>query len=74
MDRMAQRGRFRFLSWLGGHERTMLLALAGIVTGVWLFALLADGHVESVNIAEATRRYGDKSLLWWRNNAPGVFW
>ena len=41
-DRMAQRGGFRFLSWLGGHERTVLLALAGIVTGVWLFALLAD--------------------------------
>ena len=43
---MAQRGGFRFLSWLGGHERTVLLGLAGIVTGVWLFALLADEVVE----------------------------
>jgi undecaprenyl-diphosphatase len=34
------------LTWLGGHEMTVLLALACIVAGVWGFALLADEVLE----------------------------
>jgi len=63
MDRMAQRGGFRFLSWLGGHERTVLLALAGIVTGVWLFALLADEVIEG-----GTKAFDQKLLLAFRHS------
>jgi undecaprenyl-diphosphatase len=37
---------FRFLAWLGGHERGMLLAFAGILAGVWIFAELADRVVD----------------------------
>jgi len=32
----------RFLGWLGSHELGVLLAIAGIATGVWLFAAIAD--------------------------------
>ena len=53
---MAEHSGFGFLSWLGGHERSVLLALAGIVTGVWLFALLADEVVEGVDAPDAARR------------------
>jgi len=59
---MAQRGGFRFLNWLGGHERAVLLALAGIVTGVWLFALLADEVVEG-----GTKAFDQKLLLAFRH-------
>ena len=34
----------RFLSWLGGHEMGLLLAVAGIAAGIWAFAEIAD-HV-----------------------------
>lgn len=60
---MAHRGGFRFLSWLGGHERAVLLALAGIVTGVWLFALLADEVIEG-----GTKTFDQKLLLAFRNS------
>jgi undecaprenyl-diphosphatase len=60
---MAHRGGFRFLSWLGKHERTVLLALAGIVTGVWLFALLADEVVEG-----GTKAFDQKLLLAFRHS------
>jgi undecaprenyl-diphosphatase len=64
MDRMGQRGGFRFLSWLGAHEMTVLLALAGIVAGVWLFALLADEVVEG-----GTKAFDKKLLLVFRDKS-----
>jgi undecaprenyl-diphosphatase len=36
----------RFLAWLGGHELAILLAVAGIAGGVWMFALIADEVME----------------------------
>lgn len=36
----------RLLAWLGGHELGVLLAVAGIVTGVWIFAELADRVID----------------------------
>jgi len=63
MDRMAQRNGFRLLSWLGAHEMTVLLALAGVVTGVWLFALLADEVVEG-----GTKVFDQKVLLAFRHS------
>lgn len=59
---MAQR-RFRILNWLGAHEMSVLLALAGIVTGVWLFALLADEVVEG-----GTEAFDQKLLLAFRHS------
>lgn len=32
----------RLLAWLGSHELGLLLAIAGIALGVWMFVLLAD--------------------------------
>jgi undecaprenyl-diphosphatase len=64
---MAQR-RFRPLTWLGGHEMTVLLALACIVAGVWGFALLADEMIEG-----GTQAFDQKLLLAFRqgpNHAP----
>jgi undecaprenyl-diphosphatase len=43
---MTQRNRFQLLTWLGGHEMTVLVALACIVAGVWGFAMLADEVLE----------------------------
>jgi undecaprenyl-diphosphatase len=44
---------FRFLAMLGAHELAVLLGLAGIVSGVWLFALIAgevmDGDTRSMD-------------------------
>jgi len=37
----------RFLVWLGGHELGILLSIAGIAAGVWIFSMIADkvaGH------------------------------
>jgi undecaprenyl-diphosphatase len=34
------------LQWLGSHEMTVLLAIAGIAAGVWIFAALAGEVVE----------------------------
>jgi len=59
---MAQRNESQFLSWLGAHEMIVLLALAGIVTGVWLFALLADEVVEG-----GTAIFDQKLLLAFRH-------
>jgi undecaprenyl-diphosphatase len=39
-------GPHRLLHWLGSHEMTVLLALAGIAAGVWVFAALAGEVVE----------------------------
>ncbi|MES1260336.1 MAG: phosphatase PAP2 family protein [Acidobacteriota bacterium] len=45
------------LSWLGGHELGLLLAVAGILAGVWIFAELADQVVDG-----GTRKL-DQALL-----------
>ena len=42
----ARSGLSRFLSWLGGHELAILLAVGAIGAGVWIFALLADEVME----------------------------
>ena len=55
-------GPFRLLSWLGGHEMNVLLALAGIATGVWMFALLADEVLEG-----GTQAFDQKLLLAFRH-------
>jgi|SRR5579862_4514257 len=36
----------RVLVWLGGHELSVLLAFAGIVGGIWVFALIAGEVME----------------------------
>lgn len=33
---------FRLLVWLGTHEVTLLLAVAGVAAGIWIFAAIAD--------------------------------
>jgi undecaprenyl-diphosphatase len=44
-------GHQRLLQWLGSHEMTVLLAVAGIAAGVWMFAALAgevgDGDTQA---------------------------
>jgi undecaprenyl-diphosphatase len=65
---MVRRGGFRLLTWLGGHEMAVLLALAGVVAGVWGFALLADEVLEG-----GTQAFDQKLLLAFRtgpNHAP----
>ena len=58
-----QRGGFRPLTWLGAHEKTVLIALACIVAGVWGFALLAD-EVEG----GGTQAFDRKVLLAFRHS------
>src|ERR1041384_6519699 len=53
---------FQFLTWLGGHEMTVLMALACIVAGVWGFALLADQVLEG-----GTQSFDQKLLLAFRH-------
>jgi len=60
-SRSPQRRRFRPLTWLGGHEMAVLLALAGVVAGVWGFALLADEVLEG-----GTQAFDQKLLLAFR--------
>ncbi len=36
----------RVLSWLGGHELAIVIAVGAIAAGVWTFALLADEVIE----------------------------
>lgn len=55
--------RFRLLTWLGGHEMSVLVALACVVAGVWGFALLADEVVEG-----GARGFDQKLLLAFRHN------
>jgi undecaprenyl-diphosphatase len=62
---MARRGGFRFLTWLGGHEMAVLLALAGVVAGVWGFAVLADEVLEG-----GTQAFDQKVLLAFRHSDP----
>jgi undecaprenyl-diphosphatase len=55
----------RTLEWLGAHEAAVLIALAAIAAGVWMFALLADEVMEGGlqafdrKILLAMRRPGD---------------
>ena len=63
MTRSKRGQAFRLLSWLGGHEMTVLLALAGIATGVWMFALLADEVLEG-----GTQAFDQRLLLAFRNS------
>jgi undecaprenyl-diphosphatase len=59
----------RALSWLGGHELGLLLAVAGVAAGVWIFAELADqvedGGTRAIDskIMLAMRRPGDLAPL-----------
>jgi undecaprenyl-diphosphatase len=59
----------RFFAWLGGHELAILLAVAGIAGGVWMFALLADEVMEGGTqgfdrkLLLAMRRPGDLAPL-----------
>jgi undecaprenyl-diphosphatase len=59
---MAPRSGFRLLTWLGAHEKTVLIALACVVAGVWGFALLADEVLEG-----GTQAFDRKVLLAFRN-------
>jgi len=52
---------FRLLAWLGGHEMTVLLALAGVAAGVWGFALLAGEVLEG-----GTQAFDERVLLAFR--------
>lgn len=61
MARSRSRG-FRPLTWLGGHEMTVLLALACVVAGIWGFALLADEVREG-----GTRVFDERLLLAFRH-------
>ena len=62
-DRGRGRGRFHLLTWLGTHEKMVLVALAAIVTGVWGFALLADEVLEGGTLA-----FDQKILLAFRHS------
>jgi undecaprenyl-diphosphatase len=57
------RAHLRPLTWLGGHEMSVLIALACIVAGVWGFALLADEVLEG-----GTQRFDQKLLLAFRHS------
>ncbi len=59
----ARRVRIGFLTWLGAHEMTVLLALACIVAGVWGFALLADEVLDG-----GTQAFDQKVLLAFRHS------
>jgi undecaprenyl-diphosphatase len=59
----------RLLAWLGSHELGVLLAVAGVAGGIWIFALIADEVVEGGTQAIdrklllSLRRPGDLSPL-----------
>ena len=59
----ARRGPFRLLTWLGTHEKTVLVALACIVAGIWGFALLADEVLEG-----GTQAFDQRVLLAFRHS------
>jgi undecaprenyl-diphosphatase len=61
---MQQNISLRALAWLGRHELALLLAIAGLAAGVWLFATLADEVREG-----ATQNFDRTVLLAFRH--PG---
>ena len=61
MGRPQKHRGFHPLTWLGGHEMAVLLALAGVVAGVWGFALLADEVLEG-----GTQAFDQRLLLAFR--------
>ena len=46
MERSSRSVHIRFLAWLGGNELAILLAIAGIAAGIWMFAMIADEVME----------------------------
>jgi undecaprenyl-diphosphatase len=50
-------GNYRLLHWLGSHEVTVLLAVAGIAAGVWIFAALAG------EVGEGDTQVFDRTVL-----------
>jgi len=60
---MARHTRFRLLTWLGAHEKMVLVALACVVAGVWGFALLADEVLEG-----GTQAFDQRVLLAFRHS------
>lgn len=48
----------RFLNWLGSHELAVLLGVAGVAAGVWIFALIAGEVMEG-----DTQAFDEKVLL-----------
>lgn len=69
MIKSAQEVVFRFLSWLGSHEFSVLLALAGVASGAWLFSFIAsevisgDTQAFDRNVLLSMRRSDDRSPL-----------
>ena len=59
----------QFFSWLGSHELPVLLAFAGVASGVWLFSFIAsevvhgDTQAFDRSLLLAMRRPGDHGLL-----------
>jgi undecaprenyl-diphosphatase len=47
----------RFLTWIGGHELSVLLAIVAVAGGVWLFGVIAD------EVLEGRTQAFDRSLL-----------
>lgn len=46
MELTGSKERFRLLSWLGSHEMALVLGIAGLAAGTWLFVAIADSVVE----------------------------
>jgi undecaprenyl-diphosphatase len=69
MKRSTLDGHQRLLQWVGSHEMTVLLAVAGIAAGVWMFAALAgevgDGDTQTFdrNVLLALRQPGTLAPL-----------
>lgn len=57
MKQFVRNGPQRLLQWLGSHEMTVLLAIAGIAGGVWMFAALAD------EVGEGDTQVFDRAVL-----------
>src|SRR4029077_14216155 len=57
VKRSIRDGNHRLLHWLGSHEVTVLLAVAGIAAGVWIFAALAG------EVGEGDPQVFDRTVL-----------
>lgn len=56
--------RFRLLSWLGSHELALVLGIAALAAGTWLFVAIADSVIEG-----HTQKFDTRMLLAFRH--PG---